>query len=90
MTKRHFVHVYATVRVKVQVDAETHAQAMEQADHLLFDNGFALRLLPAADAVLEAAYAEEVTAYLVDEADDPQFSRSRNYGADRLPERKTA
>lgn len=87
MTKRHFVHIYATVRVKLAVDAETHAQAMQQADHLLFDNGFAVRLIPNAEAILEAEYAEEVTEYLVDEADDPQFSRSRTYGPDREPER---
>ncbi len=83
----HYVHVYATVRVKVGVEAADHAEAMRHADHLLFDNGFAVRLISNADAIVGASYAEEVTAYLVDEAGDPEFARSRTYGADHQPER---
>lgn len=38
------------------------------------------------ETVLDAEYAEQVTGYLVDEADDPQFGRSSIYGADHEPE----
>ena len=86
---RHLVHVYATIRVKVAVDAPNHQQAMEAADHILFDDGFAVRLIPNAEAVLDAEYAAEVSGYLVDEADDPDFGRSRNYGPDHQHESGT-
>lgn len=86
MTRRHYVHVYATVRVKVEVDAQTHLQAMQIADRLLFDNRFAVRLIPNADCVLEAEYAEEVTGYLVEEADDPEFASTRNYDRNHEPD----
>jgi len=79
---RHFVHVYAVIRVKVAVDARDSRSAMKAADDLLFENGLAVRLVPAAPGVLEAEYAEEVTGYLVDEAGDDEFVRSRAYGPD--------
>src|SRR3546814_18070402 len=64
----HFVHVYATVRVKLGVTAHDQFAAMKEADRLLFANGFGVRLIPSATGVLEADYAEEVSGYLVDEA----------------------
>ncbi|WIW89938.1 hypothetical protein K3M67_06565 [Sphingobium sp. V4] len=85
-SRRHFVHVYAVIRVKVAVDARDHHSAMKTADDLLFANGLAVRLVPAAQTVLEAEYAEEVTGYLVDEAGDDEFVRSRSYGPDHEPE----
>jgi len=36
----HFVHVYATIRVKIAVHAASHREAMKQADRSLFDKGF--------------------------------------------------
>src|SRR3546814_16272379 len=63
----HFVHVYATVRVKLGVTAHDQFAAMKEADRLLFANGFGVRLIPSATGVLEADYAEEVSGYLVDE-----------------------
>ncbi len=81
-TRRHFVHVYAVIRVKVAVDARNHHSAMNAADDLLFANGLAVRLVPAAQAILDAEYAEELTGYLVDEAGDDAFARSRAYGPD--------
>ncbi|AOH85577.1 hypothetical protein AWL63_18190 [Sphingomonas panacis] len=86
IAKRHFVHVYATIRVKVAVDALNHQDAMVSADHILFDDGFAVRLVPHAAAVLDAEYAAEVTGYIVDEANDPDFLRTRNYDPDHQPE----
>ena len=79
--KRHFVHVYATIPVKVEVEAHNHAHAMAIAHDVLFDRGFGVRLSPAAPGVIDAEYAEEVTAYLVDEADDPEYERSTTYNA---------
>ncbi len=84
-TRAHDVHVYATIRVKVHVLAPDHRQAMEKADELLFGQGFGVLLIPNAKAVVDAEYAEEVTAYLVDEADDPGHLGSRNYGANHEP-----
>ncbi|EQB11325.1 hypothetical protein [Sphingobium lactosutens] len=85
--RRHFVHVYTTIRIKVAVDAENHRAAMQAADAVVFGHGHAVRLSPVHTAVIGADYAEEVTEYLVDEADDPDFKRSRNYGPDFTPSR---
>lgn len=82
-SRRHFVHVYAVIRVKVAVDAADHTEAMQAADGILFGDGFAVRLDPTASAILDAESAEEVTEYLVDEAEDTEFARSRAYGPDR-------
>ncbi len=79
-SRRHFVHVYAVIRVKVAVDAPDHTAAMQAADGILFGDGFAVRLAPTASAILDAESAEEVTEYLVDEAGDTGFARSRSYG----------
>lgn len=82
----HFVHVYATIRVKVAVSAQNHEGAMVAADHLLFGNGFGVRLVPTGEGILDADYAEEVTGYLVDVAGDADYRLSRSYGADREPD----
>lgn len=82
----HFVHVYATVRVKVAVHAADHEQAMRAADDALFARGFGVRLIPTAQGALDAEYTEEVTGYLVDEAGDTDYLRSANYGPDYEPD----
>jgi hypothetical protein len=84
--KQHHVHIYATVRVKVAVDADSHHDAMLKADRLVCANGFPVRLIPDTGVVIEAEYAEEITGYLVDEADDPDHDRSCSYGPDHEPE----
>ncbi len=86
-TRRHLVHVYSVIRIKVEVDAPDHRSAMEAADMILFENGFSVALRPVASAVLEAEHADEITGYLVDEADDEGFDRSRSYGPDHEPDR---
>lgn len=83
---RHFVHIEAIVRAKVAVDATDHLSAMRAADALLFANGFAVRLTPAADAVIDAEYAQDVAGYLVDEAGDDEYLRSAAYGPKYEPE----
>jgi len=85
-SRRHFIHVYTVIRIKVAVDAADHHAAMTVADDLLFADGFAVRLVPAGQGVLEAEYAEEVTGYLVDEAGDDEFVRSCAHGPDHEPE----
>lgn len=81
-SRRHFVHVYAVIRVKVAVYAPNHRSAMEAADQQLFAEGFGVHLTPTADAVLDAEYAQDVTGYLVDELGDDEFLRSATYGPD--------
>ncbi len=85
--RRHFVHVYATIRINVAADAADHRAAMQAADAVVFADRHAVGLIPVHPAVLDADYAEEVTEYLVDEADDPTFARSRAYGPDYAPAR---
>ncbi|WP_298399045.1 hypothetical protein [Sphingobium sp.] len=79
------VHVYTTIRVKVAVTANDHADAMRQADAIVGRGIFPVRLLPNAADVLEAESAEEVTGYLVDETDDPEFENSHFYDAEYRP-----
>lgn len=83
----HFVHVYATIRVKVAVRSANHREAMAQADRSLFANGFGIRLIPTCAGAIEADYAEEVTGYLVDEIGDPGHDRSETYDANFQLER---
>lgn len=83
--RRHLVHVYTTIRIKVAVDAADHRAAMQAADAVVFGGDHAVRLSPTHSAVIDADYAEEVTEYLVDEADDQTFEHSRNYGPDYKP-----
>jgi hypothetical protein len=80
---RFYVHVYTTIRVKVAVTADDQADAMRRADLVVSGGMFPVRLLPNRAETLEAEPAEEVTGYLVDEADDPEFENSRFYDAER-------
>lgn len=45
-TRRHFVHVYATIRIKVAVDATDHRAAMRAADAVVFAERHAVGLIP--------------------------------------------
>jgi len=83
--KPRFVHVYTTIRVKIAVTAEDHADAMRQAEAIVGRGIFPVRLLPNAAEVLDAEPAEEITAFLVDEADDPEFENSCSYDAEFRP-----
>jgi len=85
--RRHYVHVYTTIRIKVAVEACDHRAAMQAADAVVFAQRHAVGLIPVDPSVIDADYAEEVTEYLVDEADDPTFERSRCYGPDYAPAR---
>lgn len=83
--KPHFVHVYTTIRVKIAVTAEDHADAMRQAESIVGRGIFPVCLLPNAAAVLDAEPAEEITGFLVDEADDAEFEKSCSYDAEYRP-----
>lgn len=85
MNKLHHVHVYTTIRVKVAVVAEDHADAMRQAEGIVGRGVFPVRLLPNAQAVIDADPAEEITGFLVDEADDSEFENSCSYDAEYRP-----
>lgn len=86
--KEHRVHIYALVRVPIDVTASSHHEAIQLAN---------TRSLEALDRVLRfpAEYADEISYYLVDELDDPEYERSQWYdaadvcdgsGADRGPQ----
>lgn len=85
--RRHYVHVYTTIRIKVVVNASDHRAAMRAADAVVFAERHAVGLIPVDPVVVDVDYAEDVTEYLVDEADDPTFERSRCYGPDYAPAR---
>lgn len=82
MTKLHHVYVYTTIRIQVAVAAPDHADAMRQAEDIVARGIFPVRLVPNAHAVLFAESAEEITGFLVDEADDPEFENSCFYDAE--------
>ncbi|QOV96515.1 hypothetical protein [Novosphingobium sp. ES2-1] len=77
--RKHSVHVYAVVRIKVAVEAVGHQDAMTKADAELFGNGLPVRLIPNTAAILDAEFADEVAGYLVDEEGDPEYLNSRSY-----------
>ena len=92
--KRHFVHIYHTVRSKFAVDAENHAIA--KADALFPDStivrsgaaGLVYPYMPLSDhqkvgvGYLCSEDAEERLGYLVDEVGDTEYANTRNYNAD--------
>lgn len=84
-TRRHIVHVYAVIRIKVAVEAVDHRGAMAAADAVVFGESHAVQLRAVAPAVIDADFAGEVTEYLVDEDGDCSFSRSCSYGPDYTP-----
>jgi hypothetical protein len=91
--KEYAVHVYAVVRVKIvgvrardQIDAIRAAEAAVDL-HELFRGGDRLRVGPG-PSVAEVEYADAISvdgAYLVDEADDPDYDRSQLYDVGLRP-----
>lgn len=68
----HRVTVYFTARTTVEIEAASHEDAIAKAT-AQFDGAAAL-------ARREVEDAEEITGYLVDEAGDADYARSRSYG----------
>ncbi len=69
---KYRVHVYAVVRVPIEVEAESQAEAIAKADEVN---------LHAEVRSAEAEYAEQVTGYLVDEIGDEGYTNTRSYDA---------
>lgn len=84
--KRYHVHVYAVIRIKVDVEASDHQDAMAKADDLIFAKGIPISLTPTAPFVLAVEPADEITGYLVDEVGDPEFLCSRSYDSNHHPD----
>lgn len=77
---KYRVHIYATVRVPVEIEeAENHQQAIEAAKAVDLDT---LLQHP------EFEYAEEITGFLVDEDGDADYIKSRSYDSEGKPEVK--
>lgn len=94
---RFYVHRYDVVRIKVAVDAADQAEAMTAADNFLESSYIARSLThewigPEFEGLVEAPIliqmepAEETTGYLVDEAGDPEYLKTRSYDADKIPD----
>jgi hypothetical protein len=90
---RHYVHIYASVRVKIAVDADSHAEAIAAATDHFSSSGHALlnryvrdeRQVTETPQVVHTEYADDISGYLVDEAGDDDFQRTRNYEANGEP-----
>jgi hypothetical protein len=77
---KYDVHIYATVRVKVcGVEANSQAEAMKKAEEQT-DLYETIGNCPGTD------YAEEITGFLVDEAGDTEYHKTRYYNQDGKPE----
>ena len=74
------VHLYPVVRITLKgIEAESQMDAIRRAE----------ASVDLYQAVCEAEYAEDVTAYLVDEHGDRDYARTRCYkckGDDIVPE----
>jgi hypothetical protein len=80
MSKFH-VHLYATVRVKMcDVEAADQGAAVREAVRLFDGDATFSRFNE------NVAYADEITAALVDTVGDEQFSESRTYTPDGEPD----
>ena len=90
--KKHNVHVYVTCRIKVcGIEAEDHAEAIAKADeHLAEIPGGIYSVFPdmaypnapedcATVTCQNGGFADEITGYLVDEENDPEHERSKEY-----------
>lgn len=92
---KHDVHVFAIVRVKIEnVEAESQTEAIDKAEKAVDFH----RLLHQSDRSLAAysrdwygtsgiavtcvEFAEECSHYLVDEAGDEEYARSKWYQSD--------
>lgn len=71
MTK-YIVHCYLVVRVPVEIEADSHVQAIEFADASIDHSSF---------RQAEADYAEEIMGFMVDEVGDDEHINSRSYDA---------
>jgi hypothetical protein len=73
---KYRVHIYATYRDVVRVEAENHDQAMRKAVE---------KWRPSGHDCDAFEFADEITGYLVDEVGDDEYERSRAYDGNFQP-----
>ena len=78
---KYRVHVYAVVRVPVEVEAESQLDAIHLAQNSRNWN----QELDAGDH----EYADEIVGYLVDEDGDPEYLNSKTYDTTNPPSTPT-
>lgn len=91
MPKQYNVHVYSVVRTKVcGVIADSHGEAIDKAEMELLGSGYIMKMYPCTStinppesyaevSIERGGDAEELVGYLVDEAHDADYDRSRHY-----------
>ena len=79
---KYYVHIYATCRTKVPVEAESQQEAVKKANQLdmnaLFDHNIG--------SSNEVEFAEEVQDFLVDEEGDTIYEQSKLWKLDENDE----
>ena len=80
MTKRFDVHAYPVARIKITgIEAENPEEAIQKAEETI-DFHELLDIRPPNNVTtIEIEYAEEITGYLVDEENDPEYENSRMF-----------
>ncbi len=79
---KYTVHIYATVRVPIEIEADSQMEALTKAEaEFLADmpDG-AFNLIKA-----KGEYANDITGFTVDEENDPEFARTKSYGREFEP-----
>jgi hypothetical protein len=76
---KYNVHIFPVVRVKVcDIEAESQVDAIKKAvANTNLDELFSQK--HPTPGVENTEYAEEISHYLVDEADDPEYINSKSY-----------
>ena len=75
---KYTVHVYASFRIPIEIDAPSVMDAVAKASACFHDE-------PLAYVKRQGHYAEEITSFMVDEEGDPEFTRTVNLNANREP-----
>lgn len=84
---KYDVHIYVTVRVKVSsIEAESHKEAMEKATAIAEPELYPMFDHCIGDNISDVEYGEEISGYLVDEANDTEYSKTRFYDAEMKEE----
>ena len=79
---KYKVHIYAVVRVPVEVEADSQLEAIKKADqidlHEIIDHNI---------RYTEVEFAEEITGFLVDEIGDEKYEKTKYYDFDTVAEK---
>ena len=75
---KYTVHIYATVRVPIEIEADSQLEGLPKAEAEVFADG---PFGPTNRIKAKREYADEITGFHVDEQNDPTgFCRSKSYG----------